>query len=182
MPAVSTRRADADDNEVYSEEELAAEAEAAVDEAAAAAPAVSDSRRRRQMKRGIVTPEPVAAPAPVRKDRPTPSQRTESAAPSSNFVVRFFQNVRTYFREVSVELRKVAWPTREEITRLTYIVLGVTLASAVFLGLISGLFGVMVTQMATQGGQIIAGAIAIALVIIVAGLWLFRERIFKPLE
>lgn len=41
-----------------------------------------------------------------------------------------------YFRETRGELRKVTWPTREEAWRLTLIVLGVTAAMAVFLGVI----------------------------------------------
>lgn len=38
-----------------------------------------------------------------------------------------------YLRETRGELRKVTWPTREEAWRLTLIVLGVTLAFAIFL-------------------------------------------------
>jgi preprotein translocase subunit SecE len=45
-----------------------------------------------------------------------------------------------YLRETRAELRKVTWPTREEAINLTYIVLGVTLAFALFLGLLDWLF------------------------------------------
>ena len=41
-----------------------------------------------------------------------------------------------YFRETRAELRKVHWPTRNEARNLTLIVLGVTVAMTVFLGLI----------------------------------------------
>jgi preprotein translocase subunit SecE len=41
-----------------------------------------------------------------------------------------------YLRETRAELKKVTWPTREEAMNLTYIVLGVTLAFSVFLGLL----------------------------------------------
>lgn len=41
-----------------------------------------------------------------------------------------------YIRETRGELRKVTWPTREEAWRLTLIVLGVTAAMAIFLGVI----------------------------------------------
>ncbi len=37
-----------------------------------------------------------------------------------------------YFREVRGELRKVTWPTREESRRLTVVVVGVTIAFAIF--------------------------------------------------
>jgi preprotein translocase subunit SecE len=41
-----------------------------------------------------------------------------------------------YFRETRGELRKVTWPTREEAWRLTLIVLAVSAAMAIFLGVI----------------------------------------------
>ncbi|MEN8098184.1 MAG: preprotein translocase subunit SecE [Chloroflexota bacterium] len=41
-----------------------------------------------------------------------------------------------YLRDTRAELKKVTWPTREEALNLTYIVLGVTVAFAIFLGLI----------------------------------------------
>ncbi len=44
--------------------------------------------------------------------------------------------VARYIRETRGELRKVTWPTREEAWRLTLIVLGVTAAMAIFLGII----------------------------------------------
>ncbi|MCZ7532081.1 MAG: preprotein translocase subunit SecE [Acidimicrobiia bacterium] len=37
-----------------------------------------------------------------------------------------FQRVRKYFREVKQELKKVAWPSREELTTYTIVVFGVT--------------------------------------------------------
>ncbi len=41
-------------------------------------------------------------------------------------------SVTRYFREVRGELRKVTWPTRDESRRLTGVVIGVTIAFAVF--------------------------------------------------
>ena len=45
-----------------------------------------------------------------------------------------------YIKETRGELRKVTWPTREESQRLTAIVLAVTVAMAVFLGLLDFVF------------------------------------------
>ncbi|MCB8958888.1 MAG: preprotein translocase subunit SecE [Ardenticatenales bacterium] len=45
-----------------------------------------------------------------------------------------------YIRETRGELRKVVWPTREESWRLTMIVLGVTLAFIIFLGVLDWVF------------------------------------------
>ena len=41
-----------------------------------------------------------------------------------------------FFGEVYSELRRVTWPTREETTRLTVMVLAVAAAVGVFLGLV----------------------------------------------
>jgi len=41
-----------------------------------------------------------------------------------------------YFKETRAELRKVHWPSRQEARNLTVIVLAVTVAMTVFLGLI----------------------------------------------
>ena len=62
--------------------------------------------------------------------------RTKSSKKSSdqtNAVVR-------YFRETRGELRKVTWPTRQESQRLTAIVLGVTAAMSIFLGVLDFIF------------------------------------------
>lgn len=50
-----------------------------------------------------------------------------------NFIVR-------YFRETIGELRKVNWPTRQEATQLTMIVLVVVFLMSTFLGLMDFLF------------------------------------------
>jgi preprotein translocase subunit SecE len=42
----------------------------------------------------------------------------------------------TFFQESRAELRKVTWPTRQEVTNLTLAVLGMTIGIAIFLGII----------------------------------------------
>ncbi len=42
----------------------------------------------------------------------------------------------TFFQESRAELRKVTWPTRQEVTNLTLAVLGMTIGIAAFLGII----------------------------------------------
>lgn len=48
----------------------------------------------------------------------------------------------TYFQGVVAEIQKVTWPTREEARRLTGIVLAVTVAFSIALGIVDALFGV----------------------------------------
>jgi preprotein translocase subunit SecE len=74
-----------------------------------------------------------------REKRTAPAKKAvdEKRPPQPNALVR-------YFRETRGELRKVIWPTRAEGQRLTAIVLGVTAAMAVFLGILDWLFGTIV--------------------------------------
>ncbi|NJN93118.1 MAG: preprotein translocase subunit SecE [Anaerolineales bacterium] len=70
-----------------------------------------------------------------------------------------------YLKETRAELRKVAWPTRDETKNLTIIVVSVTFAMAVFLGLLDYIF-----QIVTAG--VIAGDylwIGVAVVLLAAG-------------
>lgn len=178
MSPVTTRRVDEEEDEDQFEPDVAElEEDDADDQVVAAGPAVSDSRRRRMMKRGEV-PEIVSETAqPARKDRPTPSQREEPVK-SKNPVARFVQNIRLYLKDTDAELRKVAWLNQQETLRLTYIVLIVTAASAVFLGLLSYLFGVLVAQIANQNYTVVAGLLTIVLIVGVALAWLLRDRLF----
>ena len=45
-----------------------------------------------------------------------------------------------YFKDTRAELRKVTWPTREEATNLTVVVLVVTFTMAMILGAVDFLF------------------------------------------
>jgi len=44
------------------------------------------------------------------------------------------QKIMTFFKEVRLEMKRVNWPTREETFKYTLIVIGFSLAVAVFLG------------------------------------------------
>jgi preprotein translocase subunit SecE len=45
-----------------------------------------------------------------------------------------FAKLTKFLKEVRVELKKVSWPSRQETIKYTLIVIGVSLAVAVFLG------------------------------------------------
>jgi len=48
--------------------------------------------------------------------------------------MNFLNRITTFLKEVKVELKKVNWPTKQETTKYTLIVIGVSLAVAIFLG------------------------------------------------
>jgi len=104
---------------------------------------VSDSRRRR--RRDAEAAEETTPSAVTRKDRPTPSARQikPRGLGTTGLVNRIpvVRSIVAYLRGVASELQKVTWPTREETTRLTAIVLGVTLAFSIGLGLLDVFLG-----------------------------------------
>jgi preprotein translocase subunit SecE len=72
----------------------------------------------------------------------------------SNVVVK-------YFYETRAELRKVTWPTRDETKNLTIIIVIVTVAMAIFLGLLDYIFQVVVAGII--GGDFIRIGVAVVL-------------------
>lgn len=50
------------------------------------------------------------------------------------------RGIRRFYRETVGELRKVTWPTRQEATNLTIIVIVVTFGMSAFLGIVDFLF------------------------------------------
>ncbi|HEX8682278.1 MAG TPA: preprotein translocase subunit SecE [Ardenticatenaceae bacterium] len=57
-----------------------------------------------------------------------------------------------YFKEVRSEMGKVVWPSREQATNLTLVVLAVMVAMALFLGVLDLLFGEMVQLLIRYAG------------------------------
>jgi preprotein translocase subunit SecE len=71
---------------------------------------------------------------PETKRKPAPQRDAPRKSPKSqNALIRYFQ-------DTGDELRKVSWPTREQAIRLTLIVLGSTVAAALFFGVLDLLF------------------------------------------
>jgi preprotein translocase subunit SecE len=61
-----------------------------------------------------------------------------------------FGRVKTFFEEARVEFRHVNWPTRTEAARLTGVVIGLSLALAVFLGAFDYLFTQAIAYLAER--------------------------------
>jgi preprotein translocase subunit SecE len=64
-----------------------------------------------------------------------------------------------YLRDTRAELRKVHWPTRKEAENLTKIVLGVTVAMALLMGLLDYLFSLELRGLIS--GNVVAIGIAV---------------------
>jgi preprotein translocase subunit SecE len=74
-----------------------------------------------------------------------------------------------YFNATRAELRKVAWPTREETRNLTAIIVTVTIAMAAFLGLLDYIFQIVTAGIV--GGDFVR--IGIGLVLFIGGVAAF---------
>lgn len=48
--------------------------------------------------------------------------------------MKFFKKITKFLKEVRLELKKVSWPSKKELTRYTLMVIGVSLGVAFFLG------------------------------------------------
>lgn len=115
----------------------------------------------------------------TRKERSTPSTRQPKAAGSGILSrIPIVRGVVAYFRGVSSEMQKVTWPSREETTRLTGVVLGVTIAFAITLGLLDAFFAWWFKQAFNTDSEIIFLGIAAALVVLLGGGYVtLRDRI-----
>ncbi len=135
---------------------------------------ISDRRRRTQ----DVTEN---QNADTRKDRPTPSARQVKRGVGSTGLINRIPVVRSivaYFRGVASEMQKVTWPDRDETSRLTAVVLGVTIAFAVGLGLLDGFFSWWFRQAFHADSEWIFLVVAAAVAALVSGAYfVVRDRI-----
>ncbi|HVM53060.1 MAG TPA: preprotein translocase subunit SecE [Acidimicrobiales bacterium] len=85
--------------------------------------AMNREQKRMLRRQGELAPD--GTPAPRRPDqRPAPAPRNERATPPQ------------FVREVRGELRKVAWPSREEVLRYSIIVLVTVILMTGFVALV----------------------------------------------
>jgi preprotein translocase subunit SecE len=85
--------------------------------------AMNREQKRMMRRQGELAPD--GTPAPRRPEqRPAPRPRSERATPAQ------------FAREVRAELRKVAWPTRDEVIRFSIIVTVTVILLTAFVALI----------------------------------------------
>lgn len=108
-----------------------------------------------------------------RKGRATPGRRaTAEVAQTGNFVTRPVRGLLAYLDDVRSELGKVTWPTRAETTRLTTVVLAVSVAAALILGaVISPIFTTLV-RIGVEEAPVILAIVFVAA--IVGAVWYIR--------
>lgn len=90
----------------------------------------------------MVVDEQTQAAITQKKGKATPGRRTRKvkttkAEPEGNAITRPLYMTVEYFSNVRSELNKVAWPSRHDTRRLTILCINVTIASAIFLGILA---------------------------------------------
>ena len=96
-------------------------------------------------------------------------KKSQKITLTNNAVVR-------YLRETRQELRKVRWPSRQEAWNLTKIVLGVTIAMALFLGVMDYLFSLELQGLIRSNELAIGIAIVMVMGTVAATVVLNRQR------
>ena len=59
--------------------------------------------------------------------------------------------IRRYFDEVWSELRKVSWPTREQVRNLTVLVFAISLVVGIYISILDIIFQGLIAQLARLG-------------------------------
>src|SRR5579872_5135468 len=91
-------------------------------------------------------PAPVVRAAPPTRKAPAPAAATSRWGRLGNLRNRSMQNapLAGFFREALAELKKVHWPTREQTTQMTIIVIAFSLATGIILGGLDFVFAQLV--------------------------------------
>lgn len=87
----------------------------------------------KERKEGEITAKKGTA-TPGRRSRKVKKAKNE---PQGSALTRPFYQTLDYFSNVRSELNKVAWPSRADTRRLTILCINVTIASSIFLGILS---------------------------------------------
>jgi preprotein translocase SecE subunit len=81
----------------------------------------------------------VLSPLPLSDDQPT-QRRSRKYEPI------VLTGIRRYLVESWAELKKVAWPTRETVVRLTLLVVAVSVAVGIYIFVLDRIFNTLVDQ------------------------------------
>lgn len=173
MAKITTR--DVDD---YAEDDFEELEEELLDDEPVAATS-SDSFNRRQRKRGQLVESNATT---EKKGRATP-RRDQALAKSTPLIERIplVGSLVSYFKASAAEMRKVTWPTREDAIRLTRLVIAVTIAFSLALGLLDVFLGWWFRQALADETLFLLVA---AVVVVVGGVFswfaIFQREDYSP--
>jgi preprotein translocase SecE subunit len=122
------------------------------------------------------------APDSPRRDRSAsaPRQTAKPRAQSPSLIERIpvVRSIAAYLHGVRTELAKVTWPNREDTLRLTGVVLAVTIAFSIALGLLSTFLTWWFQQAFNPDSETTFLIVAAVIAVLVGGTWaLVRHRV-----
>ncbi|MCL4238941.1 MAG: preprotein translocase subunit SecE [Anaerolineae bacterium] len=144
------------------------------------AAAVAERRARTQLAADEAASNGQSA---VRKERAAPAARRGRRGLSLGIGglldrIPVVRNVAGYFRGVISEMQKVTWPSREETSRLTSVVLAVTIAFSIGLGLLDTFYSWWFRQAFHANTEWVFLAVGAAVAVLVSGgYFALRHRI-----
>jgi len=97
---------------------------------------------------------PVKSPAKASVPSARPTSRSEdksSAAPRGTVSTKPVGRLRTFLREVRVEMKKVTWPPRKELIKSTGVVIVAVIIAAIFIGAFDYLWNVIIKAVGMGG-------------------------------
>lgn len=119
----------------------------------------------------------------VRKERTAPAARRGRRGLSLNIGgpldrIPVVRNIAGYFRGVISEMQKVTWPSREETSRLTSVVLAVTIAFSIGLGMLDTFYSWWFRQAFHADSEWIFLVVGAAVAVVASGgYFAFRHRV-----
>jgi len=97
---------------------------------------------------GVTSKAPVKQAGKPARALSRPAGRGEdkhSATPRGTVSTKPAGRMRTFFREVRIEMKKVTWPTRKELIKSTGVVVVAVVAAAAFIGAFDALWNWLVS-------------------------------------
>jgi preprotein translocase SecE subunit len=100
----------------------------------------------------------------------------EQEKEQGNVLTRPIFGLRDYWEGVRAEIQKIVWPTREEVRRLSIIVVIVMAIAAIILGIIVSPFFTWLMQTGLESPAILIAILVIAAAGFVGYLWYSNRR------
>ena len=90
----------------------------------------------------------------IKKEKNNKPEKTEKKLPEKNEKVKLREKIKRFFRDYKSEMKKVVWPTKEQLIKNTSVVLVVIIFMAAIIGVLDLLFGFGISQLTRIGDLI----------------------------
>ena len=106
------------------------------------------AKKKKKRKTSQVSRPPVK---PAAKPMAARAEDRQSATPRGAVATKPVGRIRTFLREVRLEMKKVTWPPRKELVKSTGVVIVAVIIAAVFIGAFDQLWSVIIRAVGMGG-------------------------------